>query len=174
MGGNAGAGGGAIDGGKMDGAICPTAQPVNGGACASEGLQCRYGACCPTFATCTGGKWLVAIAPCVAPMCPTQAPVNGSSCECFAGLSCHYDTCSQTQLQSDARCANNAWAVQTYGCENACGVEDCAGGQICLVKNGTKHCVANPCLPQPLACGCATSLCPIPGCSVTSAVLTCQ
>jgi hypothetical protein len=169
-GGQGGGGGASVDGGAM----CPATQPLSGSACASEGLSCRYGDCCPTTATCSGGKWLIAVPPCAPPVCPMQLPVNGSSCACLGGLSCHYDTCSQTQLESDARCINNAWSVQTYPCDNACGVQDCMAGQICLVKNGMVGCVANPCLPQPLACSCATSLCPLTNCSVMSAKLTCQ
>jgi hypothetical protein len=172
--GGQGGGAGSVDAGKDAGGGCPAAQPLSGSACSPEGIACRYGDCCPVTATCSGGKWQVVVPPCAPPICPAQAPANGSSCACLGALSCHYDTCSQTQLETDAKCLNNAWSVQTYGCENACGVEDCMAGQICFVKSGTMHCVANPCLPQPLSCGCATSLCPANNCTVMSATLTCQ
>ena len=126
-------------------------------------------------ATCSNSQWQIAIPKCAAPTCPTNAPVNGTSCACFPSLSCSYDACSLTQQMTDAKCtANNVWNVQTYGCENACGAEDCGGGQICLVKNGTKHCVTNPCLPLPLACNFSTLCGPMSACSVLSAVMTCQ
>lgn len=93
--------------GGDSGALCGATPPSDGASCAREGLVCEYGSdprrSCRTTATCTGGRFSLAVAGCPPPpldTCPaTREAAAGQRCAvrdayCTYGeLSCHCTDC---------------------------------------------------------------------------------
>lgn len=162
-GGSAGAGATTGTGGATTD-TCPSSQPTTGASCNSNALNCNYGQCCPSTATCTNGAWQLTAAPCRAPACPSSKPVNGTTCTCMDGLSCNYDRCSNGGSNAQARCTSGVWSVVDLGCSSfSCGMKKCNAGDICVQTSGLQgtsyDCVTSVCHNPGAACTCIGSAC---------------
>jgi hypothetical protein len=120
---------------------------------------------------------------CSKTVCPMFPPTAGSPCAC-CDQTCPYNQCPQDGSLATVTCISGAWSLQTESCEatSACGLTQCTPGFVCLhhvggpVTTMPEKCIPNPCGTSPLACSCATSVCPAdPGdtCSVMGSDLYC-
>jgi hypothetical protein len=96
--------------------------------------------------------------------CPMFPPAEGSTCAC-AGASCPYDQCAEDGPFTTATCTAGAWSLAVASCMLVpCGEKACPPGDVCLhVEGGAPanlSCIPDPCGASPLACSCATSVCP--------------
>jgi len=116
---------------------CPSAAPSVGAACATESLQCAYGACGVTRRKCTGGAWRDASrgdAPGPG-ACPSTVPKDGAACDaCSLPPSCSYPCTGGASVPTEAIC-NGTWQVRQ-------GLGPCSGASPC----------APLCTPDQLCC----------------------
>jgi hypothetical protein len=114
--------------------------------------------------TATGGAGAGA---CAKGVCPMYVPAGGQPCPCF-GMTCPYDQCPEDGSLMTATCDNGSWSIQVAECTSAtqCGATQCTPGFVCAhriggpVTNMPVRCIPNPCGASPLACSCATTVCP--------------
>ena len=156
--------------------VCPDAMPNDGEACTPDGLECSYGDCCPSAASCVDGKWETYITDCAEQPCPEVPPAAGDSCACFSSPTCAYDQCATSGNNVTATCDGTVWQVATEPCMAVtCGNEglECNAGDLCVSHAGgpgiSYACTPNPCPDQPLSCDCAgPALCGTDQCVVVS------
>jgi hypothetical protein len=158
---------------------CPDDLPPSGSACGSAELECTYGECCPTHASCAGGVWQVSAAVCEPAQCPVDPPAHGASCECATGLSCAYDRCTITGLSVSATCVNELWSIAEEPCPSVeCGSILCPPTELCVflhyqgVLGYDYLCAPNPCAGAPVSCACASSVCGTGDCTTTVPVMS--
>ncbi|MDI1483819.1 hypothetical protein [Polyangium sp. y55x31] len=150
---------------------CPAEPPVDGAPCDMPPDEpCSYGECCPRIFTCEAGSWVETLAGCAPPpACPQSPPLDGTACvggPCGQTSPCTY-ACEQGGASFTVTCGDdNRWHSDMPAlCNGAitCGDKiQCLEGYVCVVKQafGAEYeCVLDPCVPDPLSCACAESVC---------------
>jgi hypothetical protein len=122
-------GDGGLDGGSLDKATCPAAEPDAGSACSlPTGTTCQFGSCGNRIAQCDRGVWTYAGNPPPSPPCPTAPPAEDDPCPaCWPGGACTYapESCAPPDGGLDggaipnttvATCVDSRWKLAFHPC----------------------------------------------------------
>ncbi|MEA2749506.1 MAG: hypothetical protein QOI41_3649 [Myxococcales bacterium] len=110
-------------------AVCPTAEPSNGGLCLlPEGTTCDFGQCGTRLARCTQGAWVFGGNGAPSPPCPVDPPNPDVQCPaCWpAAVSCTYGSsnCSAADASVNtaiASCPHGTWVLDIRPCRDGGG-----------------------------------------------------
>ena len=118
---------GGQDGGSVDQATCPGADPGDDAACAlPENTTCGFGTCGTRIAQCTSGRWIFGSNAPPRPPCPTRPPSQGDPCpDCWPGGTCTYvpSSCEpddgSVPNTAVASCSAQVWSLAFLPCRDA-------------------------------------------------------